>query len=226
MVKNNETPEATTPATEVKEAEKKLSLADRLKAQTAHKTPGKVNTPTVNPSTPPPAKTPAPTTPSKKVGSAWNSDDDFEKETPKPTKPGEKPEASEHTETDYKSSAETVVGLTDFALTTIFGPIERYRLKKKFTEEEWPRIKEVQYADKSKLSAADLLLRNKIDKEIKHYREKLKEIELTTDEIHKNERAWYTYFKSTNSTISPGYLAAASLLTLIGSRITNTFLDD
>lgn len=215
-------PAETTETTPAVNENKPLSLADRLKMATQQKTPGTNVTPSVTPTTTTPTTKTAPA-PNKKSGSFWNSDDDFE-ETKTPETKNET--ADKKSDTDFRSSAETTVSLVDFGMNSIFGPIARYQLKKKFTDDEWPRVKEIQYADKSKLNADDLKLRNKIDTEIKKYRAKLKEIEMDTDEISKNERAWYTYFKTTNSTISPGWLAASSLITTIGKRITNTLLDD
>lgn len=161
----------------------------------------------------------------------WNTDNDFVKTEKKETekaadKKDNKEEEEPVSETDKKASAETATSLLDFALVTIFTPIEKYKFKKKFLKEEWPRVKSLQYADKTKLSADDLVLLNKITKELAKFTARKDEIELNPDEARKHERAFYAYFEATNTKLSPGWILWSSLAATIGGRVTDALFED
>lgn len=201
-----------------------VTLTDRLKKITQQKSPASAkSTSTARPNVSSSDKDLGP-----QLGPDWNSDDDFDDSvtTTKSSETIKDKDSSIVTEDEKKASAETATGILDFALSTIFLPIAKYQFKKKFTDEEWERVKEIQHADPAKLSKEDLNFYNKVQTLLKKHREKQKSIEMQPTECKKHERAFYVYFGAKNKKISPEWLLAMDLVTAIGSRMTEVLIDD
>lgn len=200
------------------------SLADRLKAATEKKDPGT----------------------SARVSSFWEqSDDDFETaetgktETDKPKNSAENTGKSEtattisqenQPEKQYskemgQASARVFTKMVDMGQTMIFRPILNYKFKKKFTQEERDRLKELEFISEEQYTESDKKLLTKYEKLAAKHEKKDSEIPLNKEEEKDLQDFTAMYCDIKKKELPPEWGIAISLMVIICRRTTDVFFD-
>lgn len=175
----------------------------------------------------------------KKVAAAWlASDTDFEtiqkvepdeeiveseieKDKPEPKNPETK-----STKESQEASAETMTGIMDLAINSIFLPIELYRYKNSFKGYDWKEVKAIVHEDRATLTPEKQLLFDRVSRGQKKFKERKDEIQMSVDELEAKKRAFMGYYKATGKELSPEFLFWGNVIMGFGDRITGTLMDD
>lgn len=200
-----------------------LTLEERLKKATEHKTPGSHTAPKVETTAPVEPKT----EPTAKV-SPWNSDDDFEKPKPKTTTTPSSNNTEEQpqvTEKSKRASARAVTGMYDMTQKGVFIPLINRKYKKKFSDEEVERLDQVADANKALLQPEDFKLRSKWDNLMAKRDVKVKAVPLNKEEKQDMESMLYDYFDATNTVISPAWGLVFAFVNITGKRVIDVVTD-
>lgn len=203
---------------EFEKQKKPFSLHDRLSKATEHKT--------FSAPAPEPEK---PKETSKQNSLGLGSDDDFEEKKTETKKPDSgsagKKEEGPITEKTKRASARTAVGMLDLTQRGIFQPLQTWKFKRKFTNEEIEKIDLIEDKEDAKLEEKEIALKKKWNRLLKKYNKKYEDVPMKEKEKQDLEEAFYNYFDYKEKTLSPEWFIGMAVVNSIGGRAIDLITD-